>query len=331
MSIGKGHELISPDPRDTNNIWEQMYRASMFYGRKGLALAVISAIDLALWDLVGKIRKEPVYKMIGGAVKERLDFYCTGPQPASMKEQGFIGGKIALPYGPNDGQDGLDRNIAFIKKHREEVGPRFPLRVDCYMSLDVHYTIDLVSASEREGLNVDWWEECLPPDDFDGYAILKRAHPRVKFTHGEHEYSRYGMRKLVEGRHVDILQPDVTWVGGLTELLKISALAAAYDIPVVPHASGPYSYHFTFSQINCPFQEYVAASPDGRSILPVFGNLFTNEPIPANGKLLLSSLNKPGFGLELNPNARLVPANRLFQPSPAAGIDMQKGEQNGTE
>ena len=87
----------------------------------------------------------------------------------------------------------------------------------------------------------------------------------------------------MEGRNLDILQPDVMWVGGLTELLKISAMASAYDIPVVPHASGPYSYHFVVSQTNSPFQEYLANSPDGKSVLPVFGNLFTNEPIPTKG------------------------------------------------
>lgn len=297
----------------------------MFYGRKGLPLAVISVIDLALWDLIGKIRNEPVYKLIGGATKTRLDFYCTGPQPASMKELGFIGGKIALPYGPSEGQNGLEKNLAFIRKHRKLVGPSFPLRVDCYMALDVSYTIDLVTAAVNEGLNIDWWEECLSPDDFDGYELLKRAHPRVKFTHGEHEYSRYGMRKLVEGRNVDILQPDVTWVGGLTELLKIAALASAYDIPVVPHASGPYSYHFTFSQPNCPFQEYVAASPDGKTILPVFGNLFLNEPMPEKGYLDISSLNKPGFGLELNPRARLVSSDLLFSPLPRQVPDHRNG------
>ncbi|KAI4790642.1 nucleotide-diphospho-sugar transferase, partial [Aureobasidium sp. EXF-8846] len=98
------------------------------------------------------------------------------------------------------------------------------------------------------------------------------------------------------------------WLGGLTELLKVSAQAAAYDIPVVPHASGPYSYHFVVSQTNSPFQEYLANSPDGQSVLPVFGNLFLNEPIPDKGFLDVSVLNKPGFGLEINPSAPLIDA-----------------------
>ena len=310
--------LIGADPRDTNNLFELMYRGCMFYGRKGLPVAVISVIDLALWDLLGKIRNEPVYKMIGGATRERLHFYCTGPEPSYAKDAGFIGAKVPIPYGPAEGQHGLNKNIAFLKKHREAVGHDFPLRVDCYMSLNVSYTIDLINAANREDLRIDWWEECLSPDDFDGFEQLKRAHPQVKFTTGEHEYSRYGFRKLIEGRNLDILQPDVMWVGGMTELLKVAAMASAYDIPVVPHASGSYSYHFVVSQPGSPFQEYLANSADGKSVAPVFGDLFIDEPVPIKGYLDVSVLHKPGFGLELNPAAaaKLIPAKMLLMPNP---------------
>jgi UDP-N-acetylglucosamine/UDP-N-acetylgalactosamine diphosphorylase len=306
------------DPRDTNHIFEQMYRGSMFYGRKGLPVAVISVIDLAIWDLLGKIRNEPVYKMIGGATRERLNFYCTGPEPVAAKEMGFWGAKVPLPYGPGEGPEGLKKNVEFLTKHRESVGPDYPIMVDCYMSLNVQYTIEVVAATEH--LNLNWWEECLSPDDTEGFELIKRAHPRMKFTTGEHEYSRYGFRKLIEGRNLDILQPDVMWVGGMTELLKISAMAAAYDIPVVPHASGPYSYHFVVSQAHSPFQEYLANSPDGKSVLPVFGDLFLNEPIPTKGYLDVSILDKPGFGLELNPNARLIDATNILNPAPARSL-----------
>lgn len=318
--------LVLTDPRDLNDLFEKMYRGSMFYGRKGLPVAVISVIDLALWDLIGKIRKEPVYKLIGGATRKRLHFYCTGPQPAAAKEAGFIGAKVPLPYGPDEGMDGLLRNIEFLRKHRESVGPDFPLRVDCYMSLNVSYTIELVKRAEAEGLHIDWWEECLSPDDFDGQALLKKAHPTVKFTTGEHEYSRYGFRKLIEGRNLDIIQPDVMWLGGLTELLKVSSMAAAYDIPVVPHASGPYSYHFVVSQPNTPFQEYLANSADGRTVEPVFGNLFLNEPIPVKGYIDVSELDKPGFGLELNPAAPLIPGSALLNPAPAKSLTVPESE-----
>lgn len=299
----------------------------MFYGRKGLPVAVISVIDLALWDLKGKLWNEPVYRLLGGNTRDRLHFYCTGPEPAVAKEMGFVGAKVPLPYGPDEGQAGLRKNVNFLTKHRESVGPDFPLRIDCYMSLNVSYTVQLVKACED--LNIDWWEECLTPDDSDGFEQIKRAHPTIKFTTGEHEYSRYGFRKLIEGRNLDILQPDVMWVGGMTELQRISAMASAYDIPVVPHASGPYSYHFVISQSNSPFQEYLANSPDGKSVLPVFGDLFVNEPIPVNGYLDVHELSLPGFGLRLNPNAKLVSGDQLLNPSPQKSLQ-PPGMKDGT-
>lgn len=162
----------------------------MFYGRKGLAVAVISVIDLAIWDLLGKIRNEPVYKMIGGATRERLDFYCTGPEPAAAQKMGFFGAKVPLPYGPGEGHVGLKKNVEFLKKHKDSVGEDYPLMVDCYMSLNVPYTIEVVQACKTAGIKIEWWEECLSPDDFDGNALVKRAHPDIKFTTGEHEYSK---------------------------------------------------------------------------------------------------------------------------------------------
>jgi L-rhamnonate dehydratase len=311
--------LIGADPRNTNLLFEQMYRASMFYGRKGLPTAIISVIDLAIWDLLGKLRNEPVYKLIGGAARERLDFYCTGPEPAAAKAMGFWGAKVPLPFCPADGHVGLRKNVEYLRKQRESVGPDFPLMVDCYMSLNVSYIIEL--AKKCEDLDINWWEECLSPDDTDGFEQIKRAHPTLKFTTGEHEYSRYGFRKLIEGRNIDIIQPDVMWLGGLTELLKVSAMAAAYDIPVVPHASGSYSYHFVISQPNSPFQEYLANSADGKSVLPVFGDLFLDEPIPTKGYLTAADLDKPGFGLTINPAARakLIPSDYLLNPAPAQG------------
>lgn len=306
--------LEGEDPRDLTIMWDKMFRASMFYGRKGLTVAVISVIDLALWDLLGKIRNEPVYKLIGGATRKRLDFYCTGSRPDAAKKMGFWGGKVPLPYGPDEGFEGLRKNIQFLKDHRKAVGPDFPLMVDCYMSLNVTYVIDLVTAVKD--LNINWFEEVLHPDDFDGFAKLKQACPWMKFTTGEHEYSKYGFRKLIEGRNVSILQPDIMWCGGMTEILKISHQAAAYDIPVVPHASGPYSYHFVISQENTPFHEYLSNSPDSLSVLPVFGLLFTNEPVPVKGYLDTTEFDKPGFGLEINPLVELIDTEFYLDPHP---------------
>ena len=295
--------LLGQDARNINRIWDQLYRASLPYGRKGLPIMAISAVDLALWDLVGKVRAEPVYNLIGGRSRDEITFYCTGPDAAAIKSMGFWGAKVPLPEGPHDGEAGLKRNVAFLAAHRAAIGPDFPLMVDCYMSLDVPYAIRLAEACKP--LNIHWWEEVLSPDDIDGYAQIKQAHPTLKWTTGEHEYTRYGFRQLIQARTLDILQPDVMWVGGLTELLRIAAHASAYDLTVVPHGSGPYSYHFITAQPGPAFCEYVAASPDGRSIQPVFGSLFTGEQLPHNGKLRLS--DAAGFGMDLADRTMLAP------------------------
>ena len=123
----------------------------------------------------------------------------------------------------------------------------------------------------------------------------------MRWTTGEHEYTRYGFRNLIVNRGVDIVQPDVMWVGGLTELLRIGAMANAYDIPVVPHGSGAYSYHYCITQPQVIFAEYINSSPTGREVSPVFGTMFKNEKLPMNGSITLS--DEPGFGLELDRTA----------------------------
>ena len=291
--------LMGSDPRDTSRIWDQMFRASMFYGRKGLTMTAISVVDLALWDLIGRLRGEPVYKMIGGGVRDTLPLYCTGPEPAIYQEMGFFGGKIPLPEGPADGPAGLRRNVERVAAIRAEVGPDYPLMIDCYMALDVPYAISLAEAMRPFGIY--WLEEVLHPDDFEGHRILKQSCPWMRWTTGEHEYTRYGFRNLIVNRGVDIVQPDVMWVGGLTELLRIGAMANAYDIPVVPHGSGAYSYHYCITQPQVIFAEYINISPTGREVSPVFGTMFKNEKLPTNGSITLS--DEPGFGLELDRTA----------------------------
>ncbi len=293
--------LRGQDARNTNQIWDQLFRASLPYGRKGLTIFAISAVDLALWDLLGKIRSEPVYNLIGGRSRDEINVYCTSPHAEAVKALGFFGAKVPLPEGPYDGEAGLRRNVEYLTAQRAAIGPDFPLMVDCYMSLDVPYAIRLAEACKH--LDIQWWEEALQPDDIEGYRLIKQAHPTIKWTTGEHEYTRFGFRRLIEERTLDIVQPDVMWVGGMTEMLRIAAHASAYDVTVVPHGSGPYSYHFITSQTGPAFCEYVAASADGRSILPVFGSLFTGEQVPQNGKIRLS--DAPGFGMELADHSML--------------------------
>ena len=291
------------DPRNVELIWDQMWRATLPYGRKGLAVQAISAVDLAIWDCLGKLRGEPVYALLGGATKDKLPVYATTSRPDIAHEWGFQGAKIPCRYGPADGDEGLRKNIAVMREAREQVGPGFPLRLDCYMALTVPYAIKLAKALAE--FDLDWIEECLPPDDYDGYADLKRALTGICLvTTGEHEYTRYGFRELISRKCADILQPDINWVGGLTESRRIVAMASAYDLPVIPHGSSVFSYHLQYAFTNCPLAEFLVMSPAADRVVPLFGELFRDEPLPRDGYVKLT--DAPGWGVELNDKLDLI-------------------------
>ena len=183
---------------------------------------------------------------------------------------------------------------------RKSVGPDYRLMIDCYMSLDVPYAIDLANAVKEADLF--WIEEALPPHDLESHKYIKKACPWQKWTTGEHTNTRYGFRKIIEDRSVDILQPDLT-LCGMTETLRIAAMASAYDMIVIPHCSGVYAYNFGISSPLTPFNEFINLSPKGDQIVPVFGKIFTNEPVPVNGEVTLT--DKPGFGAEFNQEVEL--------------------------
>jgi len=287
---------------DIEKIWDQMYHATLFYGRKGIVLNTISGVDLALWDLLGKIRGEPVYQMLGGPVRDELQFYATGSRPDLAKEMGFIGGKMALHHSPAEGLEGFKKNLEELATMRSRVGDDFWLMLDCWMSLDLNYATRLAQAAHEYGLK--WIEEALPPDDYWGYAELRRNVPRgMMVTTGEHEATRWGFRLLLEMGCCDIIQPDVGWCGGITELIKISALADAHNTLVVPHGSSVYSYHFVITRHNSPFAEFLMMAPKADQVVPMFTPLLLDEPVPVNGRMKLPET--PGFGVRLNPDCAL--------------------------
>jgi L-rhamnonate dehydratase len=278
-------------------IFDQCYHASLYYGRKGLTINSISGIDCALWDLLGRLRGEPVWAMIGGKVRESQPMYATGPRPDLARQMGFIGGKLPLPYGPAHGDVGLKENVRLAAQMREACGDQFFISFDCWMALDVRYTLQLIDALKP--YNIRWVEECLPPDNYKGYRQLveRRSYP-VWITTGEHEYTRFGFDNLLD-TGVDMIQPDVNWCGGLTELLKIKAMASARNRLVVPHGSSVYSYHFAIASDVTPFSEFLMMAPKADKVVPMFDPLFVHEPVPESGHITVD--DKPGFGVDLNP------------------------------
>jgi L-rhamnonate dehydratase len=288
--------VIGQEVTAFDKMFDMMYRASMFYGRKGLTINAISGIDCAIWDLLGRIREEPVWSMIGGKVRDLQPVYATGPRPDLAKEMGFIGGKIPLPFGPAHLKKGMDENIHLAAAMREKCGDDFMLAYDCWMALDVNYALELIE--KLKPFHFHWIEECLPPDDLDGYEQLCLKKPSsILITSGEHEYTRWGFKALLD-TGVDIIQPDVNWCGGLTELIQIKALASSYNKLVIPHGSSVYSYHFSITSDVTPFSEFLMMAPKADQIVPMFTPLFENEPVPLDGYIRVT--DEPGFGVELN-------------------------------
>lgn len=288
---------------DIERIWDQMYHATLHYGRRGIVLNAISGVDLALWDLLGQVRQEPVYQLLGGPVRDELIFYATGARPDLAKAMGFIGGKLPLRHAPAEGEAGLKANLAALEEMRGRVGDDFWLMLDCWMSLDLNYAIRLAARAYEYGLK--WIEEALPPDDYWGYAALRKAAPAgMMVATGEHEATRWGFRMLLEMGCCDLIQPDVGWCGGLTELIKISALADAHNTPVVPHGSSVYSYHFAVTRHNSPFAEFLMMAPEADEIVPMFSPQLLDEPVPVNGRMTVP--DRSGFGVRLNPDLAML-------------------------
>lgn len=282
--------LIGKSPFQTELIWDQLYRASTMYGRAGAAMEVISAIDIALWDLIGHLTERPVYDLIGGATRDRIRAYVTGNLTDRHMAEGFRDVKLAVMHGPADGKEGLAENARIIEAARKRIGPDADIMLDCYMGLDLPYAIQLAKIAREYG--VLWMEEPFLPENIDDFLRLKDAVPEVLLTAGEHEFHRWAFRPLLERRAIDVLQPDIYRAGGISELKKIAAYASVYGVPVIPHGIGAPTYHFVISTTNSPRAEFVDVFAQGNELL------LQGEPIPKNGFIELSS--SPGFGYKLN-------------------------------
>lgn len=289
--------LDNEDPFDVERLWDVMFRSSLPYGRKGVAVMAISAVDLALWDIIGKAHNQPVYKVLGGKTKEKIPAYATGNDVENYLKFGYHGVKLAVPYGPADGVEGMKRNEELVRQSRRVMGPDLMLMLDCYMAWDVPYTIAM--ARRLEPYNVHWIEESLIPDDYRGYGRITREIDSTLIATGEHEYTRWGFQLLLDHDGADVLQPDINWCGGLTEIRRIAAMAAGRDLPVIPHQGGTvWGLHFVMATPNAPLAESIGPSQRIDEERQSFIRAVT--PLPdATGHVVPS--DRPGFGLDLTP------------------------------
>ncbi len=286
--------LLGEDPFDIEKIWDILWRSSMSYGRAGVVINAISGVDIALWDIVGKALGVPVYKLLGGETKPRIPSYCTGNDIEQHIEFGYKRLKLAIPHGPADGKQGQRTNVELVKRTREALGRDGDIMLDCWMSWTERYTLEM--AELLAPYNVYWMEEVLQPHDYEGFGRLRQQIKNIKIVTGEHEYTRYGFRQLLAHNAAEIWQPDIHWCGGLTELRRIGALAAAYDIPVIPHGGGGRdSVHWIMATTNSPWAEMFMPAPGGPKVVYERYQEDNNLTKGPEGVYTRPS-DKPGFG-----------------------------------
>jgi L-rhamnonate dehydratase len=234
--------LVGRDALATDTLWDVMYR-SQPHGYVGLMMHAISAVDCALWDLKGKAAAAPLSRLLGGPAREHIAAYAQTKgmshhpdhllaQARALVDDGWQRLKIFFNHGPADGVEGMDRNVAVVRALREGLGADVQLMADAWRSWEYPYAREMLGRLEP--FDLAWIEEPLRPELVAELAELRRA-TRVPIAAGEHHYTRWGCRRLLEAEAVDVLQPDPMWAGGISETLQIHALASAAGVPVCPH------------------------------------------------------------------------------------------------
>jgi L-rhamnonate dehydratase len=274
--------LIGQDSSDLEGLWARMYRATLPFGRKGLAVMALSGVDLALWDLAGRRAGKPVFELLGGLKHQTIPAYASIDAVVTDEvERGFRDVKLHLQRLTGGPQAAIEA----VRAARETIGPDVKLYVDAFLAWDVETTLRLAEAFVP--YRVEWIEEPISPDDLDGYAELVRRSP-VPIAGGEHEYGVHGFRELLDRKAHVILQPDASWCGGMTQLRKIYALAAERGVWVVPHRGAEvWGLHAVAALGDRPLAE------SGRPWI----TWLRGEPPIVDGQI--TPTNAPGFGVEL--------------------------------
>lgn len=300
-SHGVADLLIGEDPFDREKLWQKVYKKTTHYGRRGIAIQVIGGIDIALWDLIGKACGKPIYKLLGGCFRNKVQAYASALFPedsreivkkvVSFVEQGFKGVKFGWgAFGQEAGKD-----IQLVKAAREAVGEEIKLMVDAGEQWSASTAIE--RARKLEEYNPFFLEDALSPDDIDGYAKLTRA-TSLRIAAGEAYTTRFPYRDLIEKGNIDVVQPDVTRVGGISEAQKIAWMVQDLGVMFVPHS-------WSTDILVAATLHLLAAIPQ-ESLLefcisnsPLKNDLIL-EPFSIDKEGFVKVPEKPGLGIELN-------------------------------
>lgn len=301
--------IIGMNPLETETIWSIMYRRTLDYARRGVLVSAISAIDVALWDLKGKIMQQPVHLLLGGKKRETITPYATGlyfthcnnmceklvDEAKDYAAQGYKAIKMKVGLG-------VEEDIEHVKSIREAIGPKVKLMIDANHAYNFREAVELAIAVEK--YNIGWFEEPISPEYYEQYAEL-RTKTSIPIAAGECEYLRYGFQTLFMNKSVDIVQPDICSTGGLTEAKRIATLASVYGVEIVPHTWGTgiaisAALHFVGNMDIMPGRLRTAEAfiEYDRTENGIREELTQTDMVAENGIIKLS--DKPGLGFELN-------------------------------
>ncbi len=304
LHVGFRTFLLGHDPLATERLWDIMYRDGV-HSRKGTPMFAISAIDAALWDLRGKYLNQPVHRLLGGPVRDKLPAYASmlgfslnsdrvHERARSFAANGYLAQKWFPRWGPMDGREGIRKNVELAELLRDAAGPESDIMIDAWMSWNVPYTLDM--ANRLYDHDIRWLEEPVLPDKIAQYAEI-RANSPIQISGGEHEYTRFGIKALLDARAVDLMQADTYWAGGISEMIKICTLCSAYDIPIVPHGhSVPANVQLSaaLSPVDVPYVEYLVK---WNTMLQHF---YRDPVVPVDGWVTVPT--GPGMGVEIDPD-----------------------------
>ena len=294
--------LVGMDPTEIDTIWDKAYvrGGHKEFGTRGIGVVALSGVDIALWDILGKARGVPLYQLLGGKCRDKVPVYATALYPEEpskvarrargFAEQGFHGVKIKVGFD-------LDQDIRIVRAVREELGKDFIVMTDANQGYSVDVALKASDAFADCGAY--WLEEPLFVEDIEGHAIL-REKSKTPIAVGENLHMCYAFENFIMRGAVDFIQPDVARAGGITEIRKITALAARHKVPVSFHTWGDgvalaASVHLSAALKDCIVMELdYTYNPLREELL--------REPFKVQNGFLIPP-ERPGLGIELNPNA----------------------------
>lgn len=297
--------LIDEDPFVYRRIWDNLWQPKII-GRRGISTQVISAIDIALWDLMGKATGQPVHKLLGG-YRDRIPAYIAGGYyedgkgldelAQEMTDNLALGAKaVKMKIGGVSIKEDVER----VKVVRDAIGDDIKLLVDANNAYTAYQAIEI--ARKIEPYDIFWLEEPVAPDDYRGHARVAQA-TSIPVATGENEYTRYGFRDLIDHDGAAILNADAQILGGITEFMQVAALAAAQDLHIAPHGAQEVHIHLVTAIPHGLILEFYRETVD-----PLRGQIFL-EKLELDDEGYVTVPDRPGLGV--TPNFELLEPHRV--------------------